>query len=199
MSTPPSQGKLLYHITHIDNIQSILKYGLLSRNKLENLKSVIFKDIADQDIIEKRKEQLLQNYVLFHFFSKNPFDGNVCQKYGSENMAIIAIYRPIDKTNFFIIPTHPLDVNKDPDIYPYDEGFKLINWDIIDDLQNRDYHDPIIRKACMAECLCAVSINPKNIAYIYVYSDEIKEKLIKKIPSGYIKIISVNSKMFPKT
>ena len=51
MSKPPSQGKLLYHITHIDNIPSILKYGLLSREELKNLNNIAFKDIADQDII----------------------------------------------------------------------------------------------------------------------------------------------------
>lgn len=36
MGTAPSQGKLLYHITHIDNIPSILEYGLMPRKELEN-------------------------------------------------------------------------------------------------------------------------------------------------------------------
>lgn len=35
MGTAPSQGKLLYHITHIDNIPSILEYGLMPRKELE--------------------------------------------------------------------------------------------------------------------------------------------------------------------
>lgn len=196
MSKPPSQGKLLYHITHIDNIPSILKYGLLSREELKNLNNIAFKDIADQDIIEKRKGHALENYVLFHFFSKNPFDGIVCQKYGSKKMAIIAIYRPKSENNFFIIPTHPLDA-EEPDIYPYDEGFQLVKWDILDDFQNRDYHNSMIKKACMAECLSSERIDPDEIAYIYVYNDEIRRKLVNKIPSKYIDKISVNKNMFP--
>lgn len=34
MAQNPSEGKLIYHITHINNLPSILKVGLLSRKKL---------------------------------------------------------------------------------------------------------------------------------------------------------------------
>ena len=32
MATAPSTGKLIYHITSIDNLPSILKFGLLFEN-----------------------------------------------------------------------------------------------------------------------------------------------------------------------
>lgn len=69
--TAPINGKLLYHLTHIDNIKSILEKGLLPRNKL---KSNDFKDTADQDIISGRHEYNvdLSDYVPFHFYVKNP-------------------------------------------------------------------------------------------------------------------------------
>lgn len=93
--TAPSQGKLLYHLTHISNVSSILKYGLASRNKIMNssLRNQ-FVDIADQKIIRSREEHNnhLLDYVLFHFYAKNPFDGAVCQSQGSENMAIYSIF-----------------------------------------------------------------------------------------------------------
>lgn len=83
MSIPPSQGKLLYHLTHVDNLKGIFKNGLMPRNKLVEK---AFTDTADQDIIEKRKNFYymdLGNFIPFHFFVKNPYDGSVCRKYGN--------------------------------------------------------------------------------------------------------------------
>lgn len=47
MAQNPSEGKLIYHITHINNLPSILKVGLLSRKKLLRNPSLSFTDIAD--------------------------------------------------------------------------------------------------------------------------------------------------------
>lgn len=175
----PSEGKLLYHITHIDNMASILETGLLSRSALEKKGIDNFIDIADPEIISKRREykDVLSKYVLFHFFVKNPFDGAVCKKYGSENMAIIAINRDLHKKkDFFIIPSHPLN-SETPDIYPYLEGFEKIRWDILDRETGRDYKDPEIKKACMAECVMEYNIPPKGFRYVYVYNEEAKNKI----------------------
>ena len=80
MAQNPSEGKLIYHITHINNLPSILKVGLLSRKKLLRNPSLSFTDIADSEILSKREQykEALSQYVLFHFFAKNPFDGAVC-------------------------------------------------------------------------------------------------------------------------
>lgn len=97
MGTPPSNGKLLYHITYIDNISSILLEGLLSREMLRKYNVNDFTDIADPEIIGKREnyKNALSKYVPFHFYAKNPFDGAVCKKYGSENMVIITVSRDL--------------------------------------------------------------------------------------------------------
>ena len=60
-------GKLLYHLTNIDNLDSILKNGLLPRNKLKELKgSLNFDDIADKRIIMERDCMGLGDYIPFH-------------------------------------------------------------------------------------------------------------------------------------
>lgn len=81
MATAPSTGKLIYHITSIDNLPSILKFGLLSRKCLLQNRDIHFTDIADPEILNKREryKEALSQYVLFHFFAKNPFDGAVCK------------------------------------------------------------------------------------------------------------------------
>lgn len=196
MATKPSEGKLLYHITHVDNMQSILNNGLMSRQQLLNMKNQ-FVDIANPEIIEKRDEyNHLSNYVLFHFFAKNPFDCAVCHAYGINNMAIITINRERHKDNKFrIIPTHPLDTNT-PKIYNYEEGYPLIAWDILDMPANRDYNDPIIKKACMAECIVEDIIQPEDFYFVYVYNEQTKSKINKMMNQQKI-TISVNPNMFP--
>jgi hypothetical protein len=200
MSTPPSKGKLLYHITHINNIESILKYGLMSRKEAKK-RQIKFEDIADHDILSKRDSYKtdLSEYVLFHFYPKNPFDGAVCQKYGSENMAIITIQRKLYKNyKFYIIPSHPLDSDI-PNIYPYEEGLEKIKWDILDS-DNRDYHNQDVKKACMAECIMQYTIEPKNFFCIYVYNESNKQKIENLCKQLNIKVdVNVINNMFPKT
>ena len=197
MAQRPSEGKLLYHITHIDNMPSILKYGLLPRSEIRQ-KGLDFTDIADPEILNKREsyKQTLSQYVLFHFYAKNPFDGAVCKKHGSENMVIITISRELHKKNeFLIIPSHPLDKEK-PDIYPYDEGFKKIRWDILDKETGRDYRNPEIRKACMAECVMQYVIQPEVFSFVFV-KDKLAEMKIRQMENSNLISIKVNDKMFP--
>lgn len=194
----PSEGKLLYHITHIDNMASILENGLLPRHMLTS-GHACFKDIADQNIIDGREhyKRDLSNYVPFHFYAKNPFDGAVCKKYGSENMVIITIHRDLYKKNdFLIIPSHPLD-RSDPDIFPYEEGFNLIKWDILDG-DSRDYHDPEIKKACMAECDVRYRIRPDVFSFVYIHdTDELNTIMNLPGVESILPKLQVKPNMFP--
>lgn len=202
MAQNPSDGKLIYHITHINNLPSILKVGLLSRKKLLRNPSLSFTDIADSEILSKREQykEALSQYVLFHFFAKNPFDGAVCKKYGSENMVIISVRRDIcERKNYQIIPSHPLDTDT-PDIYPYFKGFNLVHWNILDDKEHRDYHDPEIRKACMAECIVKDCVPISDFAFIYVSNEKAEDEILKMQNAYLIKDkICVMPTMFPKS
>ncbi len=196
--TPPSKGKLLYHITHLNNMPSILQRGLFSRHALREAGIIDFIDIADPSILSKRELYLeaLSKFVLFHFYAKNPFDGAVCKKYGSENMAIITLERELHKSNkFLIIPSHPLDCDS-PDIYSYEEGLAHIRWDILDRETGRDYRDPEIKKACMAECVMEYEIPADAFSFVYVYNDEAKQKL-EAFPNGHKIKVQVAPYMFP--
>ena len=196
MAKSPKDGKLLYHLTHVDNIASVLENGLQPR---ANLNAGDFKDTADPNIIEERKSYKdgLSHYIPFHFFVKNPYDGAVCKTEGSENMAIIAIQRPEDCFNgYYIVPNHPLSGN--PDFFPYQEGFKKVRWDLIDE---RDYSDPEVKQACLAECDVDHPIDPQNFAFIYVKNETVGNKVRDLCKSaGFEKLapkVQVNPYMFP--
>lgn len=198
MGTPPSRGKFLYHITHMDNMPSILQHGLLSRQELKRQGIDDFTDIADPSILSKREHyrEALSKFVLFHFYARNPFDGAVCREYGSENMVIITLNRELHKANkFLIIPSHPLD-RDEPEIFPYEEGLEHIRWDILDRETGRDYRDPEIKKACMAECVMEYVIPINFFSFVYVYNNEAKQWL-EALPNGDKISIQVARYMFP--
>ena len=177
MATPPKEGHLLYHMTRLENMPSILEYGLLSRKRVQELKTD-FKDIADHEILAGRENiqspRPLSEYVPFHFFVKNPFDGNVCREYSSENMAIIAIYRDLAQNlNFPIITAHPLSSSAKW-FDSYQEGLSNIDWDT---LNKRDYRDRDSKLKCMAECLAPDSVQPESFACIFVYDEDAQTKI----------------------
>lgn len=177
-------GKLLYHLTALENLESIIQNGLLSRSDVQKLS---FVDIADHEIIDKRDLKLNLNcYVPFHFYMGTAFDGRVfinSRKSGTNRKFIyLCVWRSTAKLNKWkIIPTHPLD-ESDIDIFDYDDGFEKIEWNVIDN-PKRDYLDNHIREACMAECVSPSAVSINNIAYIKVPDDETKnmvESILKR-------------------
>ena len=66
MGKPVRDQKLLYHLTSINNIESIFEKGLLARSCLSD----DFDDVADPDIIAKRKKMGILDKIPFHFFSQ---------------------------------------------------------------------------------------------------------------------------------
>ena len=62
-------GKLLYHVTAVENLENIFKNNLLSREDALS-KNLLKVDIANSEIILKRKELNILNYIPFHFFEQ---------------------------------------------------------------------------------------------------------------------------------
>lgn len=182
MSVKIQYGKLLYHITAIDNLESIFKYGLLSRQDALN-KKLIKEDVADAEIIKKRKELIIDNFVPFHFFEPTPFTGAVFQSHPKVSFCCITITRDFAKQqNFKICTAHPLSENPKAEIKSYEDGFKAIDWE---NAEKRDYSSDVSKNACMAECLAISPITHNNFQAIYVV-DEKTKKLVENLAINII-------------
>lgn len=181
--------KLLYHLTALSNLESILKNGLLPRSDLEE-----FKDVADHEILSSRTKLGLENFVPFHFFSRNPFDGRVQADHREERFILITVQRIFAlKNNWKIVPRHPL-ANAAIELMSYQDGFNAIAWDA---MNSRDYHDANCKSVCMAECLSPNVVDPANFFKIFVANDfDLKtvNSTIKKY--RYHIEVSINSNMF---
>lgn len=174
--TPPKEGKLLYHLTTMNNIENILKLGLLPRSELV-AKGLVFDDTANQDILLRRKEQALDEYVPFHFFIKNPYDGAQFKKHPETDFVYITIYRKFleNSDKGFIIPKHPLsEAHHTLEVIPYAQGFDKIDWNM---LVLRDYSNQECKRACMCEALYKGIVPRKAFCGIKVKTLENKQKI----------------------
>lgn len=180
MGTSIRNGKLLYHLTALSNIESILTNGLKPRANLAE----VFKDVAEQDIIDFRNAHNISNLIPFHFFAGSPFAGRVQKDHPNVEFVYITVHRDIVKhknNNFKIFPTHPKHMNP-LEIFDYEEGLQRIDWEL---MEKRDYLDDECKEACMAECVAVHSSVPaKAFHSIIVKSEEIKnylEQLCQKL------------------
>lgn len=183
------EQKLLYHLTSLSNMKSIIAEGLKPRAELKK-----FKDVADQGIISNRQKLGLEKLVPFHFFSRNPFDGRVQADHPNEPFALISINRSLARSrNWKIIPRHPL-ASSDIELMDYENGFESIDWKT---MNSRDYHDVNCKSVCMAECLAPGTVKPGDFARIFVNCQPNLAVVEEQLAHHGINCqVNINEKMF---
>lgn len=185
------EGKLLvtikemrcvYHLTHLDNLDSIIKNGLLSRDEMIR-RGWKFRDVADKRMLQSREKYELEKYVPFHFFPLNPFDERVQKENPGCDMIYLALQRSYaEALNYKIIPRHPMNGYM-LEIYDYTEGYKRIEWDV---MEKRDYYDHECKQICMAECLTDKLVNFNSFVSINVKDERTKTIVTKELIKNHI-------------
>ena len=166
---------LLYHLTKLSNLESIIEHGMLPRRKVIEQR-LGFGDVADAQIISKRQELGLDIYTPFHFHPYSAFDVVVKHKYRNEDMIYLCITRrKAQLDNYKILPKHPLSVSE-CQLYNYDEGFEKIDWET---LQEKNRLDGYAKQVKMAECLTEKTIYINEFYCMYVKSDIVRDKVIR--------------------
>jgi len=190
MATNPKEGKLLYHMTALENLESIIQHGLSPRNEIKNE----FKNVADDRILKKRKEFDLEYYVPFHFFSLTPFAGAVQRDYRGTEFVYLTLHRNKAKEKGFkIIPSHPLNYTGKP--LKWKEGINVINWEL---MNKREYIDNDCCQCCMAESIYKGKINVSQFQFIFVRNIEIKEIVVNLLKKYGLKTTVVCNEFFFK-
>lgn len=175
-------GKLLYHLTSLNNLESIIKRGLLPRRIMMQNRNA-FLDIADQNIISKRQVYGLDQYTPFHFHPYSAFDVAVKSRYNAQEMVYLCIGRELAIANDFkILPKHPLSQSECV-LYDYREGFEQIDWDV---LMEANRVDNYAKEVKMAECLTDKIIPINYIEVIFVPSEEVKEIVLNMLQKNGI-------------
>jgi hypothetical protein len=180
---------LLYHLTDIANLENILTDGLKPRSELQG-----FSDVADHEILDKRKKLDLENYVPFHFYGRNPFDGGVQVANPDKSFVLITVTRALARdNNWKVIPRHPL-ADDDIALMDYDEGFAAIDWA---KMNEREYNDPESKSVCMAECLSPNTVASSRFLSIFVKDAAIESEVRKLLDkAGVSPHLNINSTLF---
>lgn len=188
--------KLLYHLTKIENLESIIQNGLCSRQYVIE-KQMCVADVANPEIISKRQLYGLDQYIPFHFHPYTAFDYAVKGTYGNKEFVYICITRALaEYNNFKILPMHPLSL-QECKIYDYNQGMDAIDWDA---METRGTEDEYYKNVKMAECLAEGVIPAQSFQCVYVPNLEVKgyvEALFKKY--GIIKqppYVAIQEKWF---
>lgn len=165
------EKKLLYHLTKASNMESIINHGLVPRRYLLE-QNMFFGDVADREIITKRKELDLDRYTPFHFHPYSAFDVAVKNTYSTEKFVYICIKRALAEfENFKILIKHPLS-QQECILYDYMEGIRSIDWDTMEKAGATDEYS---RNVKMAECLTYKRIPAELFQCVYVPNEETKQ------------------------
>lgn len=169
-------GLLLYHLTKLSNLDSIIENGLVSRKILEE-NNTDFEDVANPLIMDKRKEFGLDKYIPFHFHPYSSFDVAVKNSHDDE-FVYICILRILAKDNeFLILPKHPLSVD-DVNLFDYDSGMDRIDWEAMERKATESGHCKNVK---MAECLTELVVPTECFHSIAVRNPEIKKIVVEKL------------------
>lgn len=166
-------GMLLYHLTKLENLESIIVNGLVPRRALLD-SGALFNDVADPGIIDKRTQLGLDIYTPFHFHPYSSFDVAVKSKYSDEEFIYICITRENARFNQFkVLPKHPLSIDECT-LLDYDDGFNQIDWEV---MVQRGLTDDYAKQVKIAECLTEKRVPVNLFKSIAVKNAETKQKV----------------------
>ena len=206
----------LFFITHVDNLESILKKGILSPNNVDKL-GIQPKKIGNESIVNARKHitiptvggKNLVDYAHVYFNPKNAFLYSVLEEekkqlkklglYTHTKIVIIELTCNVSDTEIYI-------TNKNAATEDFEAVSGLDYYKIIPSIEEDTL--PIgrgwsrqpgwaneSRAKVMAECLVPDKIPPEHFESIHVYNSDMKEKIQPSLPEPKLKII-VDPSMF---
>lgn len=184
--------KSLYYITHIENLPSLLSFGILSHKKVEELE-VSYTPVYDTGIINRRKDKStpernsLWEYANLYFQPRNPMMYRVVHEKDKRNIAVIGVKPGVLQTSGVLIADGNA-ANAPTQFFSVNEGLEVLQqqWKI---LQNEWWNDlDGSKRKIMAECLIPEKVSPELVHSIFVTDHTAKERVEKIIGSMSVSV-----------
>ena len=181
----------IHHLTHINNLDNILKNELMARNKLKEL-DYEFTDTAENDIILKRNE--LNNCIPFHFsFIQEvygiPYNYAVCKKRKPEEMIFLVATIKVDESKLLdFLLYHPVSKysKKNSSFSSFYNNFLEEMKKYTNEIGFINYSEQEVKNLLMSELLVNYDkIKIDKNWQIWVYSQEVKLEIEKKFEKNY--------------
>lgn len=198
--------KELYYITHIDNLSSILKRGILSHELVESQKVECTRIYAD-DIVKKRRKiktpdgRNLWSFANLYFKPRNPMLYRVVffgESTDANDIAVLGVQMSVlNRPDIFISTgnaAHSLS-----DILTASEGRKILS-QIKKNTDKKYWTDESgSKRKIMAECLVPGMVPSQFITEVYVASHEAAEKVKPAAEQFGLPVVSEPNMFFQPT
>jgi hypothetical protein len=205
----------LYHITKLENIPSILKNGLYSREYFKKKDDVIFKNASLLDVqsyrknnFKKRTTENIHDYACLFFTPHTPMLRSLCfRKHLDHSIAILQFDPKLMDELDKVIFTDRSCTDKDFQFYNRSDDLDQLDWRylredydyILDDLNSEE--KTTFEKVRGAEILVFEQINPFYLKKeILVKSEEAERKLSDILSNASLRSrvrITKKEKTFP--
>ena len=196
----------LYYITHIHNLSSIIKHGILSQESIEagNVQGIsMFKRKGDEKKNIKRKseivlpncEKIFLHYANLFFQPRNPMMYRAIFENGIENLAVLEIANTILEEPGVVI-TDGNATSKTTQFHLSAEKTEIPQqqWRIIKNEWWKECDGS--KRKIMAECLVPDCVKPEYIRSVIVADDETKNRVSKLVDNSQLPIICQPSLFF---
>lgn len=182
------KNRYVFHFTDIENLDSIIKDGLLSTN-IKNAKGIKHKNVANLTIQERRAnmtvpigpEGKVHDYVPFYFSSMNPMLLSKLHEKNIDQQDIIYFCVKIQRLEIedAVFTDASANTANAPTFYEDVSDLNKLDWQAIDKKSWGNASDDE-RHRRMAEALIHKSVDISEIDAILVFNNCIREK-VKKV------------------
>ena len=180
-------NKYFYHFTHLDNLDSILKNGLLC-TKVKEANNINHYDIANKTIQRRRSEMdvicdgenfgKIHDFVPFYFSTRNTMQLSIInqKKVDQSELIFLGVKTDLINNQNFIFTDSSANTNNAPKFYNKSADLANLNWDVINS-SKWSFSDQE-RQQRMAEVLIK-DFNFDYVDHIIVFNKEIRDKVEK--------------------
>lgn len=189
------KNKYFFHFTHLKNLDSIVKNGLLCTNK-KNTLGIQHLNVAAQSIQERRSTMkvtcdpkgMVHDYVPFYLCSTNPMFLSLVNKKNVDQPFVIFFAISIEYVNRdnVVFTNASANTTEPPDFFNDPKDLNQLDWEVIGTKKwGRGTDDELHKR--MAEVLIYERVPITDIEYIVVWNKSIKEEVEKIFEKNNVK------------
>lgn len=198
------KGRCFYHFTHIDNIESIVKNGLLSTNE-KNAKDIKHVNLANENIQTRRSQMevtccpfgTIHDYVPFYFTARNPMLLGVLNRKNIDQPLVVYIVISVEKLldSNAIFTDASANTTAPPNFFYDTTDLDKLNWDMIDSQRWSEVNEHDLHSR-MAEVLIYREVPIDWIKCYIVYNKICKEEIEKIYKDNGLEIPTIEYQPF---
>tara|TARA_B100002049_G_C16082144_1_gene377732 strand:- start:981 stop:2105 length:1125 start_codon:yes stop_codon:yes gene_type:complete len=181
----------LFYITHLDNVASILKLGILSHN-LAHTNGFISTDISNQQVNARRNRidpnlgGNIHDYTPLYFNHKNPMLYTLCKNTDRNKLILLKVNPHILLAENVSFSDGNASV-RSTKFYKTIDEFNNLNWNLLNKGSWYNYEFGIQegRRIMCSEVLAKEKIPSYYINEIFVYSEETLEQVLPMFPNHF--------------